>query len=76
MKIQILNRFNSEVIHEGDFKDIKEAVEDAVKKEISLKRADLRGADLQQADLSGAYFRGTNLQRANLSGAILINTKF
>ena len=58
MQIQIVNYITCEVIHEGDFKDFKEAAEDAVKKGISLKWAgfvpDLRGADLEDADLSGA----------------------
>lgn len=67
--IQIRNRLSDKIIHQGDFENIRECVEDALKNGISLVRADLRFANLSDADLSGA-----NLIGADLSGACLLNT--
>ena len=61
MLIQIKNRFTDEIIIEGDYKDLREAVE---KNKANLSEANLFGADLSGANLSGA-----NLSRANLFGA-------
>ena len=67
MKIQIKNRYTEKVIYECKAKNIKEAVEKAVKEKVSLFGADLRGANLWEANL-----RRANLRRANLIGANLI----
>lgn len=50
---------------------IKEAVELAAAKKISLSKADLRGVDLSRADLSGAGLRRADLSFADLSFADL-----
>ena len=65
MTIQILNYITGEVIHEGDFKNIKEAVEDAVRKKISLSGADLWRANLSGADLSEANVNVTDCFGSN-----------
>ena len=63
MKIQIKNRYTDKIIIEGEYKDIKECVE---QNKANLRRADLRKADLSEADLYGS-----NLYEANLRGADL-----
>ena len=69
--IEIKNRFTGEVIHSGDFELIKDCVEDAIKNEISLRRADLREANLLDANLRKADLRGADLYKANLRAADL-----
>jgi len=68
IKIQIKNRFTGSVIfeYESENNEIKTTVKEAVK-----SRADLSGADLSRANLSGADLSGANLYRADLSGADL-----
>ena len=71
MEIQIKNRYNDSVIFEGDFVDIRQAVETAVKNKVNLCGADLGGTDLTGADLTGADMRVADLFGADLSGANL-----
>ena len=78
--IQIRNWRTSEVIFEGDYQSIKDAVEAAVKQRVSLAWADLAGADLTdasliRADLRGASLIGANLEGVNLTGANLTGAK-
>ena len=54
--IQIKNRYTGEVIFECQTESIKEAVEEAVKKNISLYEANLRKADLNGADLNCIFY--------------------
>jgi hypothetical protein len=70
--MQILNRYTGKVIYERDVATMRELVEEAVAKKISLFEANLREADLREADLSGADLSGANLREANLIGANLI----
>jgi len=65
-KIEIKSRFNAKVIFAIEAKSLKIGVELAVR-----SRADLYGADLSRAYLSGAYLSGADLSRAYLSGAYL-----
>jgi hypothetical protein len=74
--IQIRHRLTQEIIHEGDFATIKDCVEDAVQKGISLVDAYLRdanlvGANLKNANLAYAYLKNANLACANLVDANL-----
>ena len=74
--IQILNWKTNEVIFEGEYQSIKDAVEAAVKQGVSLAWADLEdanleGANLEGANLYGADLTGANLRCANLTGANL-----
>ncbi len=69
--IQIKNRFTGDVIHEGDYVSIMEALAGAVKSLANLSRANLCGADLYGADLYGANLSLANLCGANLSLANL-----
>ena len=67
-KIEILNRWNNEVLFSTECKDntLLKCVLEANK-----NRADLSGANLSGANLSGADLFGANLYRADLSGAYL-----
>jgi len=69
-KLQI-KTLAGEVLFESDKTTLKEAVEEAVSRNVDLRDADLEGADLRDADLEGAYLRGTDLEGANLRGADL-----
>ena len=76
MLIQIANWKTFKVIFELDKEDntIKDTVEEAVRRYISLSCAtfceqDLHGADLRGADLYKAYFYGVDLRGADLTGA-------
>ena len=71
MEIQIKNRYNDSVIFEGDFVDIRQAVETAVKNKVNLCGADLGGTDLTGADLTGADLTGADMRVADLFGADL-----
>jgi len=62
---------NKKVIHQGNFKSVKECLEDGVKKNINFYKADLYEADLNGADLIGADLIGANLYEADLNGADL-----
>jgi len=72
---QILNRWNGDVIVEGEM-NLRELVLHTVKSGANLCGADLgganlRGANLRGADLGGANLRGANLRGADLGGANL-----
>jgi uncharacterized protein YjbI with pentapeptide repeats len=69
--IKIKHRFTDAVLFEGEYASIKDAVVEAVKKEVSLLAADLLGAYLQGADLRGANLLGANLDDADLRGVDL-----
>ena len=72
--MQIRNRFNGNVIIEGDYKSTKDALEKntgADLSEANLSGANLSGANLSEADLYGANLYRADLSRANLSGANL-----
>ena len=71
MKIQIKNRYNDSVIFEGEFENLRQAVETAVKNKVNLSEATLGRANLRGVDQSGADLTGANLSRTNLSGADL-----
>jgi hypothetical protein len=69
--IQIKNKYTQEIIHEGDFATLRDCVEDAVQKGISLAWANLAGANLTDANLTCAHLKNANLALANLAGADL-----
>jgi hypothetical protein len=60
-----------EVIYSTEAESLREAVEKAVRSNVSLQGADLRGADLRGADLREANLRRADLRSANLRGAYL-----
>lgn len=84
--IQILNWKTKEVIFEGDYPNMKSAVEAAVKQGVSLAFADLAeeilsgsnltGANFAWADLTDANFRGATITGANFCNAILVWADF
>jgi hypothetical protein len=66
-----------EVIYSTEAESLREAVEKAVRSNVSLqgaylRHADLRGANLQGANLQRAYLLGADLQGADLRGADLL----
>ena len=66
--IEIKNRYTDEVIYESETaKTVKEAVEEAVEKEVSLSKADLSEADLSEANLTRANLSEADLSRADLT---------
>ena len=80
--IEIKNIYGDVIFkHEAENNSIKLTVEEAVKKNVSLNRADLTvadltgadltGADLSWADLIGANVEDAKFKDANLKGAIL-----
>lgn len=71
--IKIKSVFSKKVIFEFEKKDntIKDTVEEAVKQNVSLCYADLRGANLHGANLRGAVLHDANLSHANLEHADL-----
>jgi len=71
-KTAIRSRHDSDrIIHESDMETVRKAVEEAVKKGVSLDGAYLRHADLRHADLRYAELRGADLRNANLRNADL-----
>ena len=73
-KIEVANRFTRDLIftYESEEKaTIKDAIEEAAKRNTNLSGADLSDANLSGADLSGADLSDANLSGANLSGANL-----
>ena len=74
MKLVIVNRWNGNVMIEGEFDDIKSLINafpDANLSGANLSYVDLSGANLRRANLSGADLSGADLSGANLSGANL-----
>jgi len=69
--MEIKNRFTGEVIFSHDCDSWKICVEAAVKSRADLSRANLYGANLSSAYLSGANLSSANLHGADLSGANL-----
>ena len=69
-KLQI-KTLAGEVLFESDKTTLKEAVEEAVSRNVDLRGADLEGANLRDANLRGADLRGAYLEGANLEGADL-----
>ena len=67
----IRNRYDNSEIYVSTKDNVKDAVIEAVEKNVNLSGADLYGADLSGADLYGANLYGANLYGANLSGANL-----
>ena len=57
--------------HTTENNNIEITVEEAVKKNVKLNRANLANANLANANLRGANLRGANLRGANLKGAEL-----
>ena len=73
--IQIKNWKTGAVIFEGDYPNIKAAVEAAVRQDVSLAWADLSDQDLSNGDFRAgnfqyADFRRSNLQNTNFSGMV------
>jgi len=71
MKVQILDRWTSACLWEGEADDLRAGVVAAVKGRGNLRGANLSGANLSRANLSGANLSGADLGGANLSGANL-----
>ncbi len=72
MKTIQINHFRTgQILYQGRFANIRQAVEAALCDRVSLAFADLRHANLVNADLDGAVLDGAQLGDANLLGANL-----
>ena len=71
MKIEIKNRWNGQIIFEGDFLSLKLAVEHCVKASVNLRAADLRAAYLRDANLSYADLSDAPFAVPNIDAQIL-----
>lgn len=72
MKIIQINHFRTgQVLYEGRFSGMRQAVETAIRDRVALAFADLRHANLVNAALDGAILDGAQLAHANLLGANL-----
>ena len=72
VKIQIKSIFGEVLFeYEKENNTIKDTVEEAVRRQVSLRNADLRNADLSNADLSNAVLSNAVLRYAVLSNAVL-----
>jgi hypothetical protein len=74
--IEIKGMLNKEVLFTSKFDTLKEALEEAAEKRVSLSGADLTGANLSHLnapgiDLEFAFLEGADLSGANLEGANL-----
>ena len=69
--IEIKRWDNEEVIHSGDFADLKECLEDGLKQGVNFYRAKLNDAKLNDAELNGAELNGAELNGAELNDAKL-----
>ena len=72
MKFEIKSHSTATPIFVGKHKNLKGAVEAAVKTVADLAHADLAHADLAHADLIRANLDGASLTRASLAGANLV----
>ena len=71
MTNQIIRHIDGHALYECEAGSLREAVEQAVREEVSLEGANLMGADLRWADLVGARLVGAYLGGARLGGADL-----
>ncbi len=69
--IEIKRWDTGEVIHAGDFADLKECLEDGASKGVNFFRAKLNYAELNYAELSGAKLNDAKLNYAELNYAEL-----
>lgn len=60
---------NGDLIHQGDFKNIKELVEYCVKNKISLEAADLRGANLVNTYFKHCTFNKSSFNKSSFKGS-------
>jgi len=71
MNIKIRDRYYDSILFEGEFDNIRLAVEHAVRARTNLFEANLTYANLTDANLTGADLSYANLTRANLTDANL-----
>ncbi len=70
--IEITHRWNGKVLYTAEnAQDVRQAVEEAVKRDANLRGANLRDANLRDANLRGAYLGDANLGDAYLGDANL-----
>ena len=82
--IWIKERDTGRILFEGNFSTMQDAIQEAVRRKVSLRRANLAyenierahidGADLREADFTHTRARYIFARRANFSGALFDNT--
>ena len=75
MNIKIRDRYYDSILFEGEFDNIRLAVEHAVRARTNLFEANLTYANLTDANLTDANLTGAHLTDANLTGVIGYHTK-
>jgi hypothetical protein len=70
MNVEIKNK-SGEVIHCGEYEDVRACLLGAIKAGANLRSANLRSADLRSANLSSANLSSADLRSADLSSANL-----
>ena len=66
-KIEIKNKFTGEVIHSGEYEDIRACLIGALKSGADLRWANLSWTNLAGVNLTGADLRWADLRWANIS---------
>ncbi len=64
-----LHHHDRNVLFEGDYRTLRECIEDALRGGIDLSQVNLAYADLSEINLDGARLSGVNFSHANLTGA-------
>src|SRR3990167_3112862 len=68
MNIKIVNRYTNKIIVEGEFENLKDALE---KNKSDLRGCDLRRSDLSGCDLSGCDLSWSDLRKSDMRGSDL-----
>ena len=76
MTKQIIKNVGGKIIYECEAETFKEAIEEAVKKGVSLEYADLLKTNFTNANLTGSNFRSAFLYGAIFKNANLTNANF
>jgi uncharacterized protein YjbI with pentapeptide repeats len=71
-----IRKLSDAFIYESEKDTRRAAVEEAVKRGVDLREADLTNSDFREADLSQGSFEGANFRKSGLRGAKLRDVNF
>ena len=74
MKIEIRHRYTNEVIYSCEAKTIREAVQKAVKENVSLSNSDLSNSNFRNSDLRNSILRNSDFTNSDFTNSILRNS--
>jgi len=69
MIIKIKHRYTNEVIYSCEAKTIREAVQKAVKENVSLSNSNLRNSDFRNSDLRNSILRDSDLSHSDFTNS-------